>query len=428
MTKGHPIFDAFLYDLVGKKKPKQKDIGIEIETEVGPKDANPAMVFTDNYDKYGKTKFWSVKGDGSLRNGAEFFTNGPVYVNKLDDALLEFEKYSQGCKFRKDSIRTSVHYHLNVTPLTLNQIIAAIVGWWLVETPIVNTQGPTRVGNLFCLRVSDAEHLVQDLIRSIREDNTPLLGGSLGDNVKYAALNINAVGRFGSLEFRFNRGTVDPSEITKWGRFLYSFVHKCASYNTPMAIVEHFEKLQAADFAYHMLPTWLLRSFSGNWTQGIDSNYSYAYMIAQITKEMQADDDNVRVIRIPSIKLDPDMQDFPYEDTEMFSTKEFSPDEDLLPNTRFVSDGRASRKKSNSWLNVPPGLSINWGQVANEIASAPPPPPDNWIITNATANVGGVEADVVSTDEWFAEEHDDFDDFPIDDDFNDVIIEEEEVS
>lgn len=371
MTKATSVFDVPLFKLTGKKKPKAKDIGIEIEAEVGPKDMNPVDIFVTIQDKEGKPKYWGIKGDGSLRNGAEYFSNGPIAIGKMDEAMEEFMTYSKGCKFREDSIRTSVHYHVNVSDLTLNQILAVIVGWWFLETPVVNTQGPTRVGNLFCLRVSDAEHLVQDVLRSVEEDTTPLLGHTLGDNVKYAALNINAVSRFGSLEFRFNKGTVDPSEIDKWGRMLYTLVRSFAAMGTPSAVVEFYERAQAVAFATRFLPTWLIKLFTGRWEQGIDSNYSYAYLVAQKVKDLQTgDDDNVRVVSRPMVSLNPDEQEYPYEDTGIYKTEEYSPDEDQLPAVRFLSAYMAPRKKKGFPLGFEPA-AINWNPHVIQAAPIP---------------------------------------------------------
>ena len=54
------------------------DVGIEIEVE--------------GNIKHIENDFWSTKGDGSLRNGAEYVLNYPVPMEKLPEALDSFKE------------------------------------------------------------------------------------------------------------------------------------------------------------------------------------------------------------------------------------------------------------------------------------------------------------------------------------------------
>jgi hypothetical protein len=365
-------------------KPVPGDLGIEIEAEGTKTGMNPVVYWDKNRVKRdAPMRYWQAKGDNSLRNGLEYVTMMAVPIEKLHEAMDEWVTTTQGTRFRHDSIRTSVHYHVNVSHLTPIEILTAVMGWWLLETPVVDLQGPTRVGNLFCLRVSDAEHLVNDLLASIEHDPLPLLGQNLNDNVKYAALNLNAIRRFGSLEFRFNRGTTDPHEIERWGKFLHGMVRAFARMKHPQQLIELFETQGPEGLVDHVCPLWLrtlIRQQQG-WQDKINTNYSYAYMIHAKLRDVSGNGAPIREIHRPFIALDPETQDYPFDDPRKeyagrFDLTEYSPDEEAMPQFRFKIGNRYKKRKKvvfggpPAWMLDPP---------------PPPPPPGaagqvNWQI------------------------------------------------
>ena len=180
----------------------QGRVGIELEVE---------GVFPDS--AYGM-RFWTCKEEGSLRNGVEFVLKKPM--TQLDLPLQELESVLKDSRVKK-TIRCSTHIHVNVCSLTLREVYQAAFAWFLLEELIVQTQGPLRMGNLFCLRMSDADALA-DLLRASILDKVYFHNFS-AQTCKYAALNMNAVSRFGSLEFRFLR-PLDPAQIAVWADVL----------------------------------------------------------------------------------------------------------------------------------------------------------------------------------------------------------------
>lgn len=388
------IFESTVFEQRGERPRKKGDLGIEIEAEGRPGASNPGQRWEHNRISLNKNpQFWAIKEDHSLRNGLEYVSKGPVPVDKLEDALAEWVLYTDGTDFRTNSIRTSVHYHVNVSDLTINQVLAAIVGYWLVETPLVDTQGPTRVGNLFCLRVSDADFLVNDLISSLETDPVPLLGAALNDNVKYAALNLNTVRRFGSLEFRFNKGTTDPKEIIQWGRFLYDMVHKFAAMNRPAGVIRYIEEHGSIALFEHVAPRWLIQEVTKKpgWLYAIESNYSYAYMVHSKLEEIYRRKETERNIirqRRYLFGFDPDAHvDHGYE-YKMPECQEFAPDEEQQPATEFHKPLRKKRgyvidemiatqhqllaaAGHHAAQNHPLNTGINWGPLDLPQANVP---------------------------------------------------------
>src|SRR5690606_25615934 len=130
------------------------DIGLEIEVEGSLK----AIA-----DVHAQPKYWTSKQEGSLRGGVEYVLYSPVPMKELPDALDEIGKVFEQCPKIVRSIRCSTHMHVNVSDLTIQQIYNVIGYYYLIEDILVNTQGPVRKGNLFCLRMSDAEFLAEAL-------------------------------------------------------------------------------------------------------------------------------------------------------------------------------------------------------------------------------------------------------------------------
>lgn len=192
-------------------KTKKGDIGIEIECEGSVISGLPES-----------TTYWKAVPEGSLRNGIEYVLKNPVNVERLDDALLEWGKLTYLNKF-EPSIRTSVHIHINVSGLNYSEYIRALGVYWLVENLLVGLNGTVREGNLFCLRAKDANNSVSYVLDALA--NLQMINPH-PESFKYSALNLVALAKYRSMEFRFIRGTVSTKIMKFWAENLFSFVHK----------------------------------------------------------------------------------------------------------------------------------------------------------------------------------------------------------
>lgn len=190
-----------------KKRRHPGDIGVEVELEGS---------FSGLKDGY-----WTWKEEGSLRNGMEFVLINPVTVANLPKALDDFEAMMKNSTIIK-SIRCSTHIHVNVEDLTMEELYNAITAYYLLEEILVRTQGPLRTGNLFCLRMSDAENISHDLRLSLKE-SAFILDFSQNEH-KYGALNLAAPQHFGSLEFRFLLPMTTRKDIEFWSMLLFDLI------------------------------------------------------------------------------------------------------------------------------------------------------------------------------------------------------------
>lgn len=216
------------------RRVKGGEIGLEIECE--------SDAFKDDSMGY---KHWKVVEEGSLRNGREYVLISPILLKDLDNVLSEFEKNTERTKF-KNSIRTSVHVHVNVLRETLLNVVNILTAYWLLEDALVSLNGPNREGNLFCLRAKDAEWLPMTVIDEIRRKQ--LFHSSSEDGYRYSAINLASLKRFGSLEFRFIRGTTDTREISVWVRALHHLCSASCRLSKPQDVLDIFESQSISYF------------------------------------------------------------------------------------------------------------------------------------------------------------------------------------
>ena len=216
---------------------KGGDVGIEIEVE----SKNPLPPIEND--------LWISKKEDSLRfNGMEYITNRPIKVNpekygKIEQLISKLEKY----EIIQDSLRTSVHVHVNVSKLDLLHIYNAMCAYWLFENVLTRFCGEDREGNLFCLRLKDAEALAHYVIDGLNSKNgNPFY--NLTDRVRYAGMNTNALNKFGSLEFRTMRGTLRPKLIDEWSTELYNLVTNAGQFNHPAHMFDVYLLLSKHEF------------------------------------------------------------------------------------------------------------------------------------------------------------------------------------
>ena len=198
-----------LYEHLQHLDPKDGEMfGVEIECE-----GRNLYPINNNY--------WKTERDGSLRgdfpnNACEWVMKKPLDLKGTLLAVksLHTNQVKNNAVF-DFSFRTSLHVHMNVSDLTFNQYMALIYAYLLVEEPLIKFCGEGRIGNRFCLRLQDAEGLLDNIsyIGRVGVQAIPRIDPEV---VRYSAINIAATPKYGSLEFRGMHGTMDVPTITKW--------------------------------------------------------------------------------------------------------------------------------------------------------------------------------------------------------------------
>ena len=226
-----------LYELLGKA-PSEGTFGVEIEVE------------GDNL--CAPTQGWNITHDGSLRGrypdqSCEYLFEKP---ETLATSIRMVHQLSEAMKVNRSrldfSFRTSTHVHVNAQHLTYPQFLAFLYTSVLMENVLMNFCGDERINNRFCLRIQDAEFYVENLKELFRDRNHALLINE--DRLRYAAINIGSVPKYGSVEFRGMRGTLDKRVLTPWLKTLSAIREFAVNQNNPHNVHDLFVKNSPEEF------------------------------------------------------------------------------------------------------------------------------------------------------------------------------------
>ena len=209
------------------------DVGIEVEME-GAK--LPAELTR-----------WRMEHDGSLQPNpmaVEYVMPRPLNLEGAKESLREL---SLGLKVKgcvpRPSVRCGVHVHVNVQDLTLIELYNYFTAYLALENLLTKTCGEAREGNLFCLRAADAYYMVHNLIEASRSKQFYELFHN--DDLRYSAMNVTALPKYGSLEFRAMRTTTEPLDILPWATALLNLRDFAKGFDNPTVLIS---ELSAAGF------------------------------------------------------------------------------------------------------------------------------------------------------------------------------------
>lgn len=183
-----------------KKDPDGLHFGIEIEVEGVNGDARELIAEAIGAEK----AMWSLTEDTSLRDNGVEFVSHPLRYNDLAPQLAWlYSKLPAKAKFNR---RAGIHIHSNVSDLRLEQYIAIVVLYSMIERALFMTVAEHRNNNIYCVPLYRSGSYV-DAIKVMR--SVPTVG-------KYAALNILPVRQYGTIEFRHFESTNDVAKIKSW--------------------------------------------------------------------------------------------------------------------------------------------------------------------------------------------------------------------
>lgn len=186
------------------------EIGIEVEME------GPGVLGGKVNAPLG---YWRKDKDGSLRGeSCEYVLAKPVLRHDVPKALLQLRKYLLDNMAQvNDSDRCGVHVHLNFQKEEVSKVLNVIMLYLVFEDLLVRYCGESREGNLFCLRARDAESMLLELYQCKVNGRLSYLQH---DAYRYASLNVSAIQKYGSLEFRSLKTPKDVTKIEPWVNML----------------------------------------------------------------------------------------------------------------------------------------------------------------------------------------------------------------
>lgn len=245
--------DTLVRSYLRENKHRQGEVGIEIEVEGT---ALPRTI----------PSHWVIHEEHSLRGeSAEYVLRNPVdrtkvprVLNYLRDRLLENPETQAFM-----GPNTSVHIHLNVQGMTLRQLYTYLTLQVIFDDLLVEYSGPTRKGNLFCLRAKDAEYMLAVVCDTLRRATSGVHVLRYDDTIRYSSINLVSLGKYGSVEIRSFRGTVDPDEIATWIEMLLCIKDASLTFRDPLDVIESFSILGQGGFLRRVLPPRFINTLMG---------------------------------------------------------------------------------------------------------------------------------------------------------------------
>lgn len=191
------------------KKNVSGDLGIEIECE------GKNLPLADPLK-------WTQVHDGSLRGNfpnscSEYVLPTPLgFAKAMERVEYLIQAGQQNNTTWNFSFRTSMHVHLNVLSMEEKALQALVYLYSLVEPVLHSYCGKERRHNRFCLRIQDAEDTIQPMVYLVTKGVYDFSRTFAADNIRYAALNLASLAKYGSIEFRGMRGTLDLGVVRNW--------------------------------------------------------------------------------------------------------------------------------------------------------------------------------------------------------------------
>ncbi len=231
-----------------RHKLKEGLLGVEVEVE------GERLPVVDGED-------WRTERDHSLRGESfEYVMREPRSLPETITCLNSLKECLNNSNYY-ETPRAGVHVHVNVQNLTVVQLYNAIISTYLLETILTRYCGPHREGNLFCLRVCDAEYQAIKVEESAVKNSLRVLNT---EEIRYSALNLNSLAKYGSIEYRAMRSTADFGVLRIWCTVLHNIRMQAEQFETPLDIVSM--ALEAPEsFVYR-----LLGEYAGVLLEGVD--------------------------------------------------------------------------------------------------------------------------------------------------------------
>lgn len=185
-------------------------------------------------------RMWAPHADGSLRNNhgssCEWVFNGPVsYKASVERVNALFDYFEKQKAQLICSNRTSLHVHYNMGDKNAYQLVNLFILFTILEGVLDNYCGEDRVGNLFCL---SSRHAEQQLNRMMDACFTHYSFNRLREDQRYCSLNVAALNKFGTVEFRGMRGLDNREDVLRWLSILNDFCEfACYKMKNPVDIV-----------------------------------------------------------------------------------------------------------------------------------------------------------------------------------------------
>lgn len=197
-----------------------------------------------NQEKNESTYLWNVEGDGSLKESGLEFISRPVRGSQFGKAFKELEVILTKHPKSVFSHRCSIHVHIGVSDLKLEQLIVMISAYIAAEKLLFNFSSESkRYNNSYCFPIVGSGAACHILDKKTICSNDSL------KKFKYCALNVYHLKDYGTLEFRHHPGTKDIDALRSW----MNVIGRLYTYACNIPLRQHVQNLnevsQTKDYA-----------------------------------------------------------------------------------------------------------------------------------------------------------------------------------
>ena len=225
-------------------RPGEK-YGIEVEAEGCPLDSVPEMRWSQAYNSY-----WSVTGDGSLRNGGIEFLSKPLGRTAVRHAINALWPYFREGRM-EPSVRTGIHIHASCLGLNTDHVLRILQHYALVEPALFAYVGPQREENIYCIPWYRSPDEVTHASQWLASWEPNFVGPTGEEPCKYSALYVQPLARFGTIEFRHAPTWTDADTMFRWWQMVQSIWR---THQTEYNVLDRFNELGPVAFCKSVLP------------------------------------------------------------------------------------------------------------------------------------------------------------------------------
>jgi Putative amidoligase enzyme len=193
-------------------------------------------------------KYWTLHMDNSLRNAGIEFVSLPLYGVDLCAALNSVSNLklkTKGLWNPSFSSRCSTHIHLDIRDLNKEQLLSLVCLYTLFESVMFDYWSARRKHGVYCVPISEQDVISNVLSRTNSATSDDEIQASLefcSESNRYSALNLAAIKKYGSLEFRQGDGTLDEEKIEVWIQILMCLKKYILEFS-PKTMLQHITQM-----------------------------------------------------------------------------------------------------------------------------------------------------------------------------------------
>lgn len=174
------------------------------------------------------TPYWKVVEDGSIDGRSPFEAVSPVL--RGEDGILEARTVARALNRAGAQVNRScgLHVHVDVSDFTPTELATIVLRYsrFLNDIDTWMPRSRRNGNNEWCRSISEWANILDERNR-LDDYDIHLQDLTHNQPGRYSLLNLMPLSRQGTIEFRQHGGTLNPSKIENWVRFLLYFVETC---------------------------------------------------------------------------------------------------------------------------------------------------------------------------------------------------------